>query len=490
MFPKSLIRHIAEEYAPYQELQTEHQRIIAQMLWMMTQTQYRHLRYPSGIALPKNLIRRLWNSENIMQRVIKSNYFVVLMGDNFSGYCSSYFPEPYMCRALIKTLEYKEPEDFIDIYGSSIKIPKNPILSRSAESKDKKKSNSKWKGIKCKHPIPINIDSLNYFVSITDNSRHQMAALRILKEARNITCFGQIPVLYEQKKTGRINEILSGLQSTPREVVKSAFSGAWDYDISNCHFAILGKWAKKLNHSSPVIDYYLANKKKIRQELALACKPDLNSDEAIKLIKKCLLSLVYGAVLNDDESRSSIGKTLGEESATKFVSHQFVKNLTLEIRTLQKFIISDLPKHAGRYGNHMGIYTDEKDPKKLLSHALQGAEAMALKSILKHFGEDILLCMHDGWISQKRLKKADLERIIKTTTGFSLEVEEVQIPPFKKDRMHSKEQLATLKSERYQLVKNDCLINDVRNTSLSSSPSIILSMRPSWNCPSGVKGLR
>jgi hypothetical protein len=44
MFPKSLIRHIAEEYAPYRELQSAHQRIIAQMLWMITQTNYRHLR--------------------------------------------------------------------------------------------------------------------------------------------------------------------------------------------------------------------------------------------------------------------------------------------------------------------------------------------------------------------------------------------------------------------------------------------------------------
>lgn len=490
MFPQSLIRHIADEYPPYEELQTRHQRILAQMLWMMTQTQYRHHKYPNAIALPKKLIERLWKTPKVMQRVIQSNYFAVLMGDNFSGYCSAYFPQPYMCRALIKTLEYKEPETFIDIEGDTLRIPKNPILSRSAETDDGKKSNSKWKGIKCQNPIPINIESLDYFASSTENSRHQMASLRILKEGRNITCFGKIPVQYEQKKTGRINEILSGLQSTPREVVRAAFAGAWDYDISNCHFAILSKWANKLNHSSPIIDYYLANKKKVRQELAFECKPDLEINDAIRLIKKCLLSLVYGAVLNDDDKRSSIGKTLGKDSASLFVKNQFVKDLKAEISKLQKVILNDLPKHAGRYGNHMDIYTDERNPKKLLSHALQGAEAMALKSILKHFGEHILLCMHDGWISEKRLKTADLERLIKTATGFSLEVEEVQIMPFKKDRMHSREEVVALKTDKYQLVKNDCLINDARNTSPSSEPSIIVSMRPSWNCPKGVKGLR
>jgi hypothetical protein len=490
MFPKSLIRHIAEEYPPYQELQSAHQRIIAQMLWMMTQTNYRHLRYTNAIGLPRDLIRGLWVDERIMQRVIQSNYFAVLIGDNFSGYCSAYFPEPYMCRALIKTLEYEEPEAFIDIEGDTLMIPKNPILSRSAETDDGKKSNSKWKGVRCKHPVPINIESLDYFASTTENSLHQMAALRILKDARNISCFGQIPVLYEQKKTGRISEILSGLQSTPREVVRAAFAGAWDYDISNCHFAILSEWAKNLGQTSPIIDFYLTNKKKVRQELAIDCKSDLGLDEAIKLIKKCLLSLVYGAVLNDNESWSSIGKTLGKESANKFISNQFVKNLKAEIRSLQKIIIIDLPKHAGRYGNKMGIYTDEKDPKKLLSHALQGAEAMALKSILEHFGEHILLCMHDGWISEKRLKKADLERVIKTVTGFSLEVEEVQIQAFKKDRMHSKQPKDTQKDDKYQLIKNDCLINDGGNTSPPSVPSIVLSARPSWNCPKGVKGLR
>lgn len=490
MFPSSLPRFIGEEYPPYLDLTVKEQRIIAQMLWMMTQTQYRHLRYPSGIALPKKLIRRLWKTEMVMQRTIHSNYFTVLMGDNFSGYCSAYFPQPYMCRALIKTLAHEEPDAFIDIEGEAITIPKNPILSRSAETDDGKKSNSKWKGVRCKHPIPINIESLDYFASTTENSLHQIAALRILKEARNTTCFGKIPILYEQKKTGRINEILSGLQSTPREVVRAAFAGAWDYDISNCHFAILSKWTKNLGQSSPVIDFYLTNKKKVRQELAIDCKSDLGVDEAIKLIKKCLLSLVYGAVLNDNESWSSIGKTLGKESANKFISNQFVKNLTAEIRSLQKIIISDLPKHAGRYGNKMGIYTDEKDPKKLLSHALQGTEAMALKSILEHFGSHILLCMHDGWISEKRLKTADLEGIIKTATGFNLEVEEVQIQAFKKDRMHSKQPKDTQKDDKYQLIKNDCLINDGGNTSLPSKPSIIVSMRPSWNCPKGVTGLR
>ena len=490
MFPKSLIRHIAEEYAPYQELQTRHKRIIAQMLWMMTQTHYRHLRYTNAIGLPKDLIRGLWKTEKVMQRVIQSSYFAVLMGDNFSALCSAYFPEPYMCRALIKTLEFEEPEAFIDIEGDTLKIPKNPISSRSAETDDGKQSNSKWKGVRCKQPVPINIESLDYFASTTENSLHQMAALRILKDARNTTCFGQIPILYEQKKTGRISEVLSGLQSTPREVVRAAFAGAWDYDISNCHFAILSEWAKNLGQTSPIIDFYLTNKKKVRQELAIDCKSDLGIDEAIKLIKKCLLSLVYGAVLNDNESWSSIGKTLGEESATKFISNQFVKNLTAEIRSLQKLIINDLPQHAGRYGNRMGIYTDEKDPKKLLSHALQGTEAMALKSILEHFGEHILLCMHDGWISEKRLKTADLERIIKTATGFSLEVEEVQIQTFKKDRMHSKQLKDTEKDDKYQLIKNDCLINDGGNTSLPSKPSIIISIRPTWNCPKGVKGLR
>ncbi len=490
MFPQSLIRHIADEYPPYEELQTRHQRILAQMLWMMTQTQYRHLKYPNAIALPKKLIERLWKTPKVMQRVIQSNYFAVLMGDNFSGYCSAYFPQPYMCRALIKTLEYKEPETFIDIDGDTLRIPKNPILSRSAKTDDGKKSNSKWKGIKCQNPIPINFGSLDYFASTTENSHHQMAALRILKEARNITCFGQIPVQYEQKKTGRINEILSGLQSTPREVVRAAFAGSWDYDISNCHFAILSEWAKNLGQTSPIIDFYLTNKNKVRQELAIDCKSDLGLDEAIRLVKKCLLSLVYGAVLNDNESWSSIGKTLGKESATKFISNQFVKNLTAEIRSLQKFIINNLPKHAGRYGNHMGIYSCEKDPKKLLSHALQGVEAMALKSILERFGEHILLCMHDGWISEKRLKTAHLEKIIKNVTGFDLEVEEEQIQAFKKDRMHSMYPKSYEKNDKYQLIKNDCLINDGGNTLPSKSSSLIISMRPSWNCPKGVKGLR
>ena len=44
--------------------------------------------------------------------------------------------------------------------------------------------------------------------------------------------------------------------------------------------------------------------------------------------------------------------------------------------------------------------------------------------------------------------------------------------------------------KNYKLIKNDCLINDGGNTSPPSKPSIVLSIRPSWNCPKGVKGLR
>jgi hypothetical protein len=66
----------------------------------------------------------------------------------------------------------------------------------------------------------------------------------------------------------------------------------------------------------------------------------------------------------------------------------------------------------------------------LLCHALQGFEALALKTVMEKYKEKILLPMHDGWISSERLDKHELEALIKEATGFDLEVEEKQLPKY------------------------------------------------------------
>ena len=110
--------------------------------------------------------------------------------------------------------------------------------------------------------------------------------MRLLRLANNAQCPGHIPLQYEQKSTGRVVEVLSLLQNTPRGVLRAALTGYFDYDISNCHFAIFSQLAKRYGKETPVVDYYLSNKAEVRSQLTESCSTDTRN------VKWALLALL------------------------------------------------------------------------------------------------------------------------------------------------------------------------------------------------------
>jgi len=107
--------------------------------------------------------------------------------------------------------------------ASVAKVPPNPILSRAANDNPDvvNAKHSKWKGIRPSPTVPINQDALLEFSRKTTDPREKMSALRLLKLSRNTRCPGSIPVLYEQKSTGRLTEVLFAIQNNQREVIQS-----------------------------------------------------------------------------------------------------------------------------------------------------------------------------------------------------------------------------------------------------------------------------
>jgi hypothetical protein len=222
--------------------------------------------------------------------------------------------------------------------------------------------------------------------------------------------------------------VLFSLQSNEREVISAALHGMWDYDLQNAHFSIFSAWAKRLGHSTPVVNEYVRNKAQIRRELAEHCQANLDD------IKQCLISLMYGAPLNANPDFARIPQILGETEAKLFISNPFVRSLKQEISAIGQYIVDDTYTSRGCYVNAMGI-EPPNFPKatakfKLLSHALQGVEALALKTVVAQYGQDILLCMHDGWVSQTKLNCDQLKDSIFRATGFDLGIEEVQLPKY------------------------------------------------------------
>lgn len=426
-FPSGLVEFLRQRVPIYADLSQRHQYNIARMLWDFANNRYQHRIY-DGAAFSVEYMRNLWGNLRTRNRVVKE-FFPNIQGDNISHLISGFYPYDFLGLVLVDFLEDEIPIDFLD-GDKRMRMPPKPILSRAA-SDDPEVTHAKhsmWEGIRPSSSIPINQDALLEFSRKTTDPREKMSALRLLKLSRNTRSPGSIPVLYEQKSTGRLTEVLFAIQNNQRAVISAALHGYWDYDLNNAHFSILSAWAKKLGQSTPVVDEYLLKRRELRLQLTEHCGAKLED------IKECLIALLYGAPLHTNPDFTEIPKILGKEAAALFTKHPFVKALKKEIASVGKFIVTDTHSSRGCYVNAMGIEAPKHKNQttfKLLCHALQGVEALALKSVVAKYGEGILLCMHDGWVSRHRLDCDQLKILIKTATGFELEIEEHQLPKYK-----------------------------------------------------------
>lgn len=464
--PSGLEDLLIQRLPKFAALRMSHQHHIAKMLWDFANNRYKHIQY-DGAAMSVEYMNALWGNRSVRNRVVR-DFFTNIQGGNDTHLMSSFKPYEFLGKVLVEFLEDPTPIDFL-VDGKRMKMPPNPIRSRVASDAPEvtHAKHSKWQGVSPARLMPINETALFEFSRKTSDACQKMSALRLLKLSRNTMCPGSIPLLYEQKSTGRLTEVLFGIQSNEREVISAALRGMWDYDLENAHLSILTAWARRLGKTTPVIDEYVRNKAQIRQELTEHCQSKL------ELVKECLIALLYGAPLNANPEFTEIGKILTEEKAKRFVSHPFVKSLKQEIKSVGEVIVKDTHSNRGCYVNAMQIEAPQTIKKlttfKLLCHALQGVEALTLKTVVSHYGEDILLCMHDGWVSRKRLSCSDLETAIFHATGFELKIEEKQLP-------------------KYMPIEGAEPAWPFSDSSPVQRGSLIISASSDWNTKDGVRG--
>ena len=139
-----------------------------------------------------------------------------------------------------------------------------------------------------------------------------------------------------------------------------------------------------------------------------------------------------------------------------------------------------MPKHAGRIGNAAGIYVTPGSKSRNLCHGLQGVEVKALQAVVHAYGPDIVLLMHDGWVSTVSLDREDLEARIANATGFELKVEETQLPKYRPWGEPMGSSLEDVKSHLLSQFKDPMGV--VKGWQLYPSPQ--------WALPANVKGQR
>lgn len=264
--------------------------------------------------------------------------------------------------------------------------------------------------------------SLDYLVDL-----HEQTAKIIRMAYTDVAGLGNVMHRYVESDSGRLYATGgASLQNAPALIRKAALSGRWDYDVENCHFAIMAQMAKRAGEHCDAIEHYMAHKKPIRAEIAQAV--GISIDDT----KTCLLALMYGA-RTTTWHETAIPETIGVDAARRLYALPLFANIADDVKRAGKAILAQHPvNRQGGLPNAFGKSLDTKKHKKAsqrLAHLVQGVEALALWTCIERHPGEIVLLQHDGFTAIKQLNKAELEQAIQTATGYALALEEKLVQP-------------------------------------------------------------
>lgn len=233
-----------------------------------------------------------------------------------------------------------------------------------------------------------------------------------------------IPTTYRESPAGRLYaEGPINLQRCVTEVRRAALRGCHDVDIANCHWALLAQMADRLNEPAPHILRYLENKRATRAEIASA------GGISIEDAKFLLLAIIYGATLarSPAENQRAIEQRLGAEAAERLRELPLVLDLYRDVRRVGKVVLTEYAARTRKdgvivndAGREIGIKSNAREK---LAHVLQGAESMALQSMLSALSGRVALMQHDGLTVHGEPDLAHLEARILADTGYALTLE-------------------------------------------------------------------
>jgi len=254
----------------------------------------------------------------------------------------------------------------------------------------------------------------------------------ILHLANTAACpYGNIPSGYIEHQSGRLYAATyPHLQNVPRELKRVALAGCWEYDFANCHYSLFHQMAGEEGYEATNIQHYIDNKAEVRQQVAEDVGLTVNQ------VKEALLALIYGASTRKGEANPYFSKNTllnicgwNKEKHLVLLNHPLFHGLSRDLEKGRDLITAAAPRSRGGIKNLMGKYTDRSNRKsQVLAHLLQGAEAWCLNTILRHYGEQIILLQHDGWNTTNRLDVGEMELVVARDTGFEIRIEEEHLP--------------------------------------------------------------
>ena len=365
-------------------------------------------------------------------------FLVFGTGSPGRGATRQYMLEEKADRIYSKVL-HKKPRGSLlkalDVLGVPIRTLPKPVMAKDVTGVTAKF----WNNEITAQLVPVNVGELDALGKTIDNMLNQSDLFvladkpklehrkyhiaELLREAHyELTGRGYVAHSYQEATTGRLSAVGINLQNAPRTVRKAALVNQWDYDFENCHYAILFQMAKRYDLHCEHIKDYIHHKEYVRTSLAKTINVDVIQ------IKRVLIALIYGAHASTSRKVALYDAIPDREKLKRLIHNDTFKNLHRDIKQARDVVLGNWPTSRGSLINDCGkgIKATE-DKAKRMAHLIQGAEANMLRAALRCYPNEIILLIHDGFVSTHRLDRERIKQAVKDATGYEMELSEERL---------------------------------------------------------------
>jgi hypothetical protein len=371
-----------------------------QLITKLLTTNVKHRRYPEAVSISKALVEGGYFKSDLRTfHSVNDSYKLFNKFSNHStgAYSCAFMPTLTSLQILTRHLYNTKLVPLREV-GTDRVVDKLPKFNKVC-------------GIKVPYCVDINVEELKSIlltghtlngieIETTEYKTRLMHQYHILA---NTELFGEgmFPQDYKKAPCGRLYGTTTSLQRCPKDIRKAILKGNYDYDMVNCHPALLCNVG-----DYPHLQAYVDNTKVTRATIAVEL------GLSIPQVKECLLGLFYGAKVG---IKSALMSSLGSIAAQKaFIANETVKNLLSDFNAAGEKILEEgrvkLPK----------AMKDESFSKRL-AFVLQHIESEILK-VMCEVVEPLVLCF-DGLISAQdvdcELLSARVKEVMNLDIKFS-----------------------------------------------------------------------
>ena len=444
--PEDLLNHLAASIPGFALESDAHQFALARMVWLGDTKRKAHLHFEGAMSFTYQELAKAFGRDKF--NAVNSRLSFFSLSENWSrdfGWTKGYWFSEQV-RASINRYSERSIISETRLIMANGKVLRT--LPAAVSSKDMAKATTKgWSSAAGLNSVEVNLEMLEllqkflkqicqewrsgvppsdlftFFPDQATTQRLLNATSQIIQLAKiDVSGCGFVMQHYVQAISGRLYASGISLQTTPSLIKQAALAGMWEYDFSNCHYAILDQMAGSFGHECTAIRKYLADRITTRQ--CIAAQVGISVEDA----KTCLLAVLYGARASEWHE-NAIPQAISAEAAARLYLVPAFRAIKADISTARKIILKKFPRTAnGSLTNACGnAISGKATSAKKLAHLLQGIEAKALQSALELYPNLIVLVQHDGFAAKAKLDISAIVSAVFKATGYKLELKEKRI---------------------------------------------------------------